>query len=255
MFDVLKGCHFLTLPQLSQLVFYSNTEATKKRIQKLRTAGYVHCQRLLPSAPSCVWLTRKAGRLVDALNLRKGGFRAPPLACLEHEISVRDFRLRVLLEAARIGVVVTLASIDPNVIAFDLELTRHKPDAFFSLNGEPPLHFFVEVDRGTESVPVFIRKIKQYERVYKAGAFALRCGSPREEYKQHPFRVLCLFSSPARQETVLKALRQRGYRSFVLAAQFQDACGTPFGPIWTNPDGEPVTIGTEGVATNPPALS
>lgn len=234
-FAELRACRFLSLPQLAQLCFAGNIETARKRMQKLRDAGYVECQRLLYEVPACVWLTPKANPSLGRAGLRRGRSHRPNLSSLRHELVIRDLRMRLLLDAPRVGMEVETVAIQAVDISFNIRGRRHQPDAFIALGSKSMKHYFLEVDLGTESIPVFIKKIGQYEHMFKSGLFASKFEAPPDRYRDYPFQVLAVFDSSLRQERVLSALRERGVRHFVLAAPLQEACNNPFGEIWTSP--------------------
>lgn len=245
-FAELNACRFLSLPQLGQLCFGGNLETGRKRLQKLRKAGYVECQRLLHAVPACAWLTSKASAL---LGCPRSHSHRPNLASLRHDLVIRDLRMRLLLDAPKYGMDVETLRIQAEDISFNVRGCRHRPDAFLTLGGETRKHYFLEIDLGTESIRVFTRKIEQYEYVLKSGAFAARFDAPPERYRDYPFQVLAVFDSPIRQDRVLAALGEEGYRHFVLAALLPEACATPLAEIWTSPAGEAKT--SLGSATPP----
>jgi Replication-relaxation len=245
-FAELNTCRFLSLPQLAQLCFNGNLETARKRLQKLRGAGYIECQRLLHAVPACVWMTAKASTL---LGRPRSHSHRPNLASLRHELVIRDFRMRLLLDAPEYGMDVETVRVQAEDISFNVRGCRHRPDAFLTLGGKTRKHYFLEIDLGTESIRVFTRKIEQYERLFKRGAFAARFDAPPGRYRDYPFQVLAVFDSPTRQERVLAALREDGYRHFLLAARLPEACATPLAEIWTSPAREAKT--SLGSATPP----
>jgi len=243
-FAELSACRFLSLPQLAQLCFAGNLETARKRTQKLREAGYVEYQRLLYAVPACVWLTSKVNPLLERGWLSRSRSHRPNPSSLRHELVIRDIRMRLLLDAPGYGMEIEAVCIQAEDISFHVGGRRHQPDAFIALGCRPTKHYFLEVDLGTESIPVFLRKIGQYERLFKSGLFASRFEAPLDRYRAYPFQVLVVFDSATRQERVLSALREYGVRHFVLAAALEEACNNPFGEIWTSPAGtSKATIG------------
>jgi hypothetical protein len=234
-FRELAASRFLTVPQISNLCFNGKVEATKKRLQKLKNCAYLESERILWGCPPCVWLRPKAATFIDH-RLKRRPATSPAIATLQHEIAVRDFRTAILVQQKNSNSTLEECSIAPSALSFGSE-SWLRPDAFLSLGTPAPQHFFVEIDRGTESLCELMEKAEEYRRLLKAGVFARRCGSATTEYKKHPFRVLLLLSSERRQENLLTALSTQGFREFVLTTSVDRACKTPFGCIWRAPAG------------------
>jgi hypothetical protein len=67
-------------------------------------------------------------------------------------------------------------------------------------------YVFIEVDRGTESIGRILKKFRHYRQLYCKGAFALRRGGTREDFKRFPFRVLTSFHSARRRDNVIQQM-------------------------------------------------
>jgi hypothetical protein len=93
-----------------------------------------------------------------------------------------------------------------------LKETTLKPDGFIRIHekeadGSLSEHaFFLEVDRGTETLKTLLQKAICYNLYYRTGGYAIRCGGSASEFKEYPFRVLMVLHSQARLENIKKML-------------------------------------------------
>ena len=184
-----------TLKQLAKLFFDDRYEMTKKRLQKLKAAGYVRALARPPFQPSALVLAKKgfiAVRRADGLS------RYPEIpwntfykrtqiaeSTLRHELTVSDVRV-ALLSAIRERTDLELIELTtwPSLTQFEARfrakrdgLTFKKavtvrPDGFLRLRqnfpNRPPreFRFYLEVDRSTESQSVLLEKAKAYQDHY-----------------------------------------------------------------------------------------
>jgi hypothetical protein len=92
------------------------------------------------------------------------------------------------------------------------------PDGYFQIRPRQdsnPAHFFLEVDRGTESNGVWADKIRAYDQFRKSGNSHIHFGT-------NNFRVLALVSSERRLANLMRVTEQidpRGFYWFALQEQ------------------------------------
>lgn len=108
------------------------------------------------------------------------------------------------------------------------------PDAYFELEGaaqEEKLGFFLEVDLGTESAPVWDRKVRGYLKFAQSGAFQARFGLPA-------FRVLVVARGEDRINAIRSMIAKRTDKVFWLATTETINCEGLWSAIWLRPRGE-----------------
>lgn len=181
-----------TLKQIAQLYFDDRYEMTKKRLQKLKAAGYVRHRPRPPSQPAALVLAKKGFLAVQhAAELARYPeipwnrfYKRTQIAdsTLKHELAVSDVRVS-LLSAIRERTDLELLEFAtwPSLICFEARIPSKrdgltykktvtvKPDGFLHLRqhfpDRPPrdLRFYLEVDRGTESQRVLLDKTRAYQ--------------------------------------------------------------------------------------------
>lgn len=189
-----------TLKQLAQLYFDDRYEMTKKRLQKLKAAGYVRALKRAPFQPSALVLAKKgflAVRHADELA------RYPEIpwntfykrtqiadSTLRHELTVSEVRVALLLAIReRTNWELLELTTWPSLISFEVRfsvkrdgLTFRKamtirPDGLLRVREKFPdgsfrdLKFYLEVDRGTESQGRLEQKARAYSNHRKQEAF------------------------------------------------------------------------------------
>jgi hypothetical protein len=120
------------------------------------------------------------------------------------------------------------------VLAFPSVLSKANPlipDAYFELiNHSENCPMFCEVDRGTEPLRVWTKKVEMYLRLATSGDFEQLFNQPR-------FRVLIAANSARRLEGIRKTVAQMTNKIFwftTLEAINRDGL---FAPIWLRPVG------------------
>lgn len=153
---------------------------------------------------SYIWHLDAAG---ERLTRKPGGprrrFVDPSLPFLDHSLQVTDTTV-TLHELTRDGDL-RLSALQVETAAWRTFLTRHgtttilKPDLFATLStAEFDDHWYLEVDRGTESLPVLIQKCRQYA-AYKA------IGRAQAEHGVFP-RVLWIVPTKRRVQRLTAAI-------------------------------------------------
>lgn len=271
-------CRVMTTDHTAALYFDGKSEAAKKRLQKLKAAGFISERPRRAFEPSVLFLTRKG-----LLLLQEQGVLAeyPPfhLPTLDKRARVSDLTIRHELEVmdvkaafhAAIRDVPTFTIAEFSTWPLLNEFTAYrpgyhgaevpvKPDGFIRIHeteadgGKFEHAFFFELDRSYEVQEKLLGKAVGYFEYYKSGGFAVRHGATRDDYKNYPFRVLMVFKTNERRNNTAKHLLQNTPPILTqvwlttLAEVIADALGT----IWIRPsEYRDVTKGTAFDAERP----
>jgi hypothetical protein len=250
----------MTTDHAAALCFDGNYEPSKKRLQKLKIAGFIGERTRRPFEPSVLFLTRKGLEI-----LQQQGVLAdyPPfdLPALERRARVSDLTIRHELEV--MDVKTAFHSAIKKLPAFTIaefstwpllhEFTTYqpnrtgaevpvKPDGFIRFHQMEATAkfehtFFLEVDRSSESQDKLVAKAICYLEHYKSGGFAVRNGATREDYKEFPFRVLMVFKTAERRNNTAERLLQNtpSILTMVWLATTADVTTDPLGAVWIRP--------------------
>ena len=155
------------------------------------------------SASYCYALGDSGARSLGIERIRR---REPSAPFFAHTLAVAEVAVR-LREAVRHepDASLTFALIDAepacwrSSLGLGGEVEHVKPDLYVELMvGMDELHWFVEVDRGTEHRPAIVRKLQAYERYYRSG---------REQLRTSIFpKVLWVVDAGQRTETRIEQL-------------------------------------------------
>lgn len=105
------------------------------------------------------------------------------------------------------------------------------PDGYFELTNQSSVHcLFCEVDRGTETLKVWDKKISLYLQLAVTGEFS-------SLFKQSRFRVLIAASSGRRVETLRRTILKHTDKIFYLASLEDINREGLFAPVWLRPGG------------------
>ena len=152
-----------------------------------------------------------AGQRVASASGPAGGFRlrrpwTPGYSFIAHRLAISELYVE-LVEAERSGSCELLAY-DAEPLSWRRFPGPHggyltlKPDAFVRLGlGEFEDSYFVEIDRGTESLPAVARKLLAYRRHWQSGREQARLGV-------YP-RVLIVVDAAARREAIKDVVRRQ----------------------------------------------
>lgn len=259
----------MTLVHATALYFDGKSEAAKKRVQKLKAAGYVRERPRQIYEPSVLFLTAQAfAVLSERGELAK--YPAVSLMTWQKRADVSDLTLRHELEVmdVKAAFVSATASTDrlrvaefstwPLLSQFNAcRPDNHvevvvKPDGFIRVredesDGAYEHAFFLEVDRSTESQEVLSLKAACYGDYYRRGGFAVRQGGERESYADYPFRVLMIFRNDERRNNTAERLLANNppVRRQAMLTTMSEVMADPLGPIWVQPaDYEEAVRGT-----------
>lgn len=249
----------MTLAHIAAIHFDGRAEAAKKRVQKLKTAGFVAERPRKARDPGILCLTKQGfdllntnGHLSDYPKLSLAGFerraRVSDLT-LRHELEVMDAKAAFLPAIGRTaGMTVVEFCTWPMLCQFDVhpknsDRVRVKPDGLFRVREQTPDDevyehaFFLEVDRGTETLDTLARKAVCYREHYSSGGFAMTLGGMRSAYAEYPFRVLFVLPSEERLNNITERLLaiDPPIETQVWLTTSKNLIADPLGSIWIRP--------------------
>jgi len=267
-------CRIITAAHIAVLYFEGKAEATKKRVQKLKSAGYIAERPRRASDPAILFLTlsgfkllSEQGHLSDYPRLSPAEWRKRSDVSdltIRHELAVIDTKCAIVSAVNRTDrfriaefstwpllheFQIRKSALDPTSTG---ELTV-KPDGFLRIRetgvaGNLEYTFFIEVDRGNENLQRLVDKALCYREFYKSGGFAERSGGSKSDIAQYPFRVLFVLHSEKRRDNVATALLAANppIRRMVWLTTMHEITTSPLGNIWIVPQ----SIREPDVATN-----
>jgi hypothetical protein len=258
----------MTAAHISILHFDSRAEATKKRLQKLKSAGFIKEQRLGMSDAAILSLGSQGIRLLESNGILQEypqrslpallkRTRVAPLT-IQHELDVLDVKAVFHLAAkSRPNVSIQEFCTWPACFEFQTVLDGREipiqPDGYISIHeresdGSVFEHsFFLEVDRSHEVQNWLVNHAKAYQEHYRSGEFAESSGGRRDKPDEYPFRVLMIFKTAERRNNLAERLLQSypPILSRVWLSTFSEVKANPFGEIWIRPrDYRDATKGT-----------
>ena len=224
----------MTRKHIAALLFDGKEEAAKKRVQKLIRAKYITERPRKPYEPAILYLAKIGYDALDTAGILseypaqswKSFQKRVQVSerTITHELSVMDVKAR-MAEAIREQPHLELAEFStwPKLYEFRTRkpvttsgITRQqevlmKPDGFIRIHeqdgeGLSEHVFFLEVDRGTESLQQLVSKAIGYRDYYRRGGFAERCGYDPKNPAVCPFRVLVVVSSELRRKHLTQCL-------------------------------------------------
>jgi hypothetical protein len=252
---VMTGAHVATL------YFAGKKEAAKKRLQKLKAAGFINERKRRVNEPAVLYLTRKGhsvltqeGSISDLPKLSPVVFekRANVSALtIRHELEVMDVKA-AFYSALKKSATFTIAEFStwPRLHEFKATRPGHggadvlvKPDGFVRIHekeedgGTSEHTFFLEVDRSTETQETLVSRAGCYLEYYQSGGFAVAQGEPRSAYKDFPFRVLLVLKNAERRNNTAERLLESTppIRTLVYLSTFSEVLANPLGAIWVRP--------------------
>ena len=248
----------MTLRHITAIHFDGHAEATKKRVQKLKAAGYIRARSRGTNEPAIHFLTRKAFDAVSQNGMLpktpKIGWAAQEKRMkvsdltLRHELGVMDCKA-ALFAAVRSQPELSLAEFStwPQQIQFKAihpvsgAKVVVKPDGFIRLEamrGKTKTHvFFLEVDYSTETLETLVMKIRCYRNYYRHGGFAKQRGHHVTEHRKFPFRVLVVCKSAERRDNLAELLRSSTppIKTFTCLATHQEFRDNSMGTLFALP--------------------
>lgn len=206
---------YATTGQLRRMVFREHASQTAGTRACVRVLDRLLTQRILTrlerrvggvrhGSASFVWCLDVIGdRLTRSTNASRRRVQEPSFAFLTHTLAVTDVHVQ-LAEAASTG------AFQLTTVQVETEAWRPyvapgggqrilKPDLMVTISSDAyDDHWYLEVDLGTESLPVLLRKCSAYDE-YR------RTGRPQTEHGVFP-RVLWMLPTPGRVERLSAAI-------------------------------------------------
>jgi hypothetical protein len=169
-----------------------------------------------------------AGALLPALPLRQTQFGASPF--LLHRLAINEIYLTAkyrALPCSDMRLIRWIAFREPLTQAIPLT-----PDGYFeSASGNSVKAMFLEVDLGTEAIPVWQRKTQLYVQMALSGQFT-------ELFRQPQFRVLVVATTELRLRHIRTAIAKATDKIFWLSTLAQIKQRGFWSPIWLRPTGD-----------------
>ena len=226
----LSQARFATTNQLARLFFASSMRAdtairrTNFALQSLKKAGLVsHLKRRIGGArrgsASYVWqITLQGLKLLksqdDSITLRYKNQYEPTQHHVEHTLAITEVFIETL-EAVRDSEKLSLEifSFEPNSWRSYQKLSgigrTLKPDAYLELvNHDYEDHYFLEIDRSTESLARVVNTCKKYIEYYRSGI-------EQRQKEVFPF-VLWIVPDDKRKLAISKAIQKELYNFWEL---------------------------------------
>lgn len=251
----------MTLFHAAYISFGGHNEAAKKRLQKLKSAGYVRERKRHSFEPSILLLTSKGMALLQ----KRGILAEYPLfdlpvlvkradvsdSTLQHELEIMDVKAAFHRSISLLSKY-SFAEFSTWPLLNQFEARGHgyggrtilvKPDGLIRViekGGNNKLHehvFFLEHDRSSEAQERLVNKAVCYVDYFKSGGYALKKGADRSAYKEYPFRVLMVFKSAERRNITAERLLQSNppILTQVCLSTIAEVMANPLGAIWFSP--------------------
>jgi len=274
--DIYKH-RYLSVSQVKTLHFPS-LQTAYRRLRALKTLGYVK-SFTVPNISESIYCLDKdgaevvAGELdigVEDLKWKRGTKSPKDYYFLRHFLKINDFRISLILgcknsEISLLGFIPEYygeRTVKGGAVKYIKDFVcdiknqsqriSHTPDAVFSLERErKPALFFLEVDRGTETVTDpekgFLKCAKFYLNYWVDGKYQ-RYG---EDFGCEPFkafRAIIVTTSDVRMQNMREAVSRLSFPSnhpkrFIwLTTEDKVEHETVFNPIWKSADIEDKTI-------------
>lgn len=220
--------------------FNGSAEASKKRLQLLIQADLISRNDKSALGRSVLRITKNGAALIARRGLADS-YRTQPVSrhMLRHELLLADC-LSCITRSAEAKNWFTEVSVDENQISFELDCPTHNrresvtPDAFVTIYGEQTEHFFLEIDRSTETQAHLVHLAEQYRSFHRSGAF--RPGPAPECDTRHRMRVLFVMMSRKRLErTAALVHRFTGVRTLIWFCLAEDFVADPIDANWRCP--------------------
>jgi hypothetical protein len=232
--EELSLCSFLSLDQIVRLAFRGNTEAGRKRIEKLVAAGVLVTERIPFSRRKIVTMTH-ATTTAKSFIAKRTLVKQPRLV-LAHDLLIRDVKIALRTTADRLEERIAIEEflIDPAHVRLAVGSEFFVPDAFVTLAVETrgSVNFFIEVDRGTEPHTRLMKKVDCYRTLRRQALCGRWPDAGAKRIQPYLFRVLFLFESLSRAGRFLEKLREAGIKKFILVATLDAFLSDPFGKVW-----------------------
>jgi hypothetical protein len=252
----------MTLAHLAKLYFSGSKEAAKKRVQKLKRAGWISERTRRPYEPAALHLTSKGFDVLrehDTVDDEP----SPHVSLVKrmrvsertllHELAVMDVKAAICAA--------TMAAQAVKLVQFSTWPARNefraiqsafagsqsrrvtvKPDGFFHIrettsDGSFDYRFFIEVDRSTETLEKIVAKALCYRDYYRRGGFAVKHRAPADSFEEFPFVALFVVKSIERRNNITERLLALAppILSQVWVTTMAELLRNPLGRVWLQP--------------------
>ena len=203
----------MTTAHAATLYFADRTDAAYKRLQALKSCGFVGERPRHAFHPSILFLTRKGIKQLETQGILENypSFDLPALdrrarvsdLTIRHELEVMDVKAafhsavkalpsRTIAEFSTWPLLNEFKAYRPGRKSAEVSV---KPDGFIVIHeteadgSKFERTFFLELDRSTETQDVLVDRAGCYFDYYRSGGFAMRNGAERQNYKQFTIRV------------------------------------------------------------------
>lgn len=235
--------------------FEGRLEAAKKRLRKLKVAGFISERPRRVSEPAVCYISRRGLLLLEERGVlaEYPVFDLPALVrrvyvsdlTVRHELAVMDIKAAFFRAArARSGIEVGRCCTWPRLLEFEAtppgsSATMVRPDGFAVIRERQPdgttaeHSLFLEADMSSESLDTLVHRARCYFHHYRSGEFAVRNGVNRYDFKKRPFRVLFVVRTKQRQANLISRLSHgvSPIRTFAPVVTFEDIALDPFASI------------------------
>ncbi len=227
--QVIKGVndHRALMTEQIQALFFGSRSTAQSRLSRLYQHEYLerHFPTLFGDASAstqAIYTIGKRGAqlLVDTFGYDRRELRLPKRGALswkfiEHLFAVNEFRVAIVLAARLKGWTLedwqdeTVFRAKPDYVALidKKGRTRHKPvlpDGYFLLTTPVgKARFFLEVDRGTETLSKFAPQIRVYEEYVVSGKYQAR-------FQAKSLRVLVVTKNERRLHSLMQVTERVG---------------------------------------------
>lgn len=196
--DLIADHRFLTSRHVERFCFHDHASAVTGARSARRVLARLERDRLIErpirrvgglmaGSASSIWMLTSVGqrlRSMRAGNGAVGRVRAPGERFIAHYLAIADARLALVEAARRSQLVLTRLQLEPSCwhrytgLGGSREIL--KPDlaavTATSHDADYEDHWFIEIDRGTESLPTLIRQCRAYEAFRHTGQLQLDGG-------------------------------------------------------------------------------
>lgn len=259
----------MTLAHVAALHFGGRREAAKKRLQKLKAAGFIRERPRKAREPGILFLAKRgfdalhhAGALADLPAAAWPSFErranVSPITLL-HELAVMNVKAAL---APAINADAALSVIEFTTWPLLCEFTTMSPDRTRPFGpvqvrpdgmlrvlerggpGADPTDtfehaFFLEIDRGSETLDTLAFRIACYREHYSGGGYAASLGATggRDAIAEYPFRVLMVFPSEERRNNAAERFLQikPAIRTLAWLTTADQLIDDPMGAVWMRP--------------------
>jgi hypothetical protein len=263
--NILRGLfesRIMTTAHITSLYFDGRREGAKKRLQKLKSAGFITERRYRVFSPAALFLSSKGLRVLKdtgvlteypkiALPLLEKRSRVSELT-VRHELEVQDVKVAFHSSIRNHPQLKITEFITwPALCQFEASCAEFggghrmliKPDGFIRIHeneadgGLSEHAFFLEVDRSTEVLETLTKRALAYVDHYKSGGFAERNGGDYDSIKDFPFRTLITLQSQERRNNVAEQLLHLNppILTQICLTTIAELKNDPFGSIWVRP--------------------